>query len=165
MSNRVLWTKKSSAVDGSAEAAPSGEKVTRYIMVTCRPLNADESKVLSKNFKNIILFDANLHAANTDLDSFAFDLLIINVSNKESHLFLEIVSPQAKSLNIPIIVVKRSLSNYKQLVDALGAYVVSRIEDLDGTNFLNFLVKEKLPKLESKLKNLFLSCWSLVSKQ
>ena len=140
------------------------DKPSRYILVTCRALNANESKVLSKNFKNIIMFDPNLHAANTDLNSFAFDLLMINVSDKESHLFLEIISPQAKALEIPIVVVKRSLSNYKQLVEALGAYVISRIEDMDGTNLINLFLKEKLPKLENRVVTLFKSCFSMASK-
>jgi hypothetical protein len=154
----VLLSKKSA--DSVAVA-----KASRYIMVTCRSLNANESKVLSKNFKNIILFDPNLHAANTDLNSFMFDLLMINVSNKESHLFLEIISPQAKALEIPIIVVKRSVSNYKQLVDALGAYVISRIEDMDGANLINLFLKEKLPKLENRLVTFFKSCLSFLGKQ
>jgi hypothetical protein len=178
MSNKVLRTKKPSTSDGSTEATQSEsaggaalnpqdsiaqkdldvEKPTRYILVTCRSLNVNESKVLSKNFKNIILFDPNLHAANTDLNTFTFDLLMINVNGKDSHLFLEIVTPQARALNIPVIVVKKSASNYKHLVEALGAYVVSRIEDLDGDNFFNFLVKEKIPKLENRIFTFLKSC-------
>ena len=71
----------------------------------------------------------------------------------------------AAGLNIPIIVLKKKLSNYGELVEALEAYVVSRIEDLDGQNFFNFLVKNKLPKLDNKCINIFKRCLSVVLKQ
>ena len=165
MSKPIVWTKEQAAAlaneTGTVEPISTAKK--RYIMIVCRSLSSIESRVLSKNFKNIISFDHNLHAANTDLNALTFDLLMINISNKEAHLFLEIVSPQAKALNIPIIVVKKTLSNYKKLVSALGAYVVSKIEDLDGDQFISFLLKEKLPKLDNRFTNLFKSCFSFVS--
>jgi hypothetical protein len=135
---------------------PSGVKAqpTRFIMVTCRSLSASESKTLSKNFKNIVLYDNNLHSANTDLTKFTFDLLLINPCNKDNHLYMEIISSQAKQLNIPFIVVKRKLSNYKLLVESLSAYIVSKIpSDLESNGLINFLLKEKLPKLDNQCFN------------
>ena len=161
--NQELWLKKRNelkAVSSEAVVAP-----TRYILVSCRPLEDAENKVLSKNFKNIIVYNAALNSGNLDLSKMTFDLLVIDVSQKENHLFLEIVSPMAAGLNIPIIVLKKKLSNYGELVEALEAYVVSRIEDLDGQNFFNFLVKNKLPKLDNKCINIFKRCLSVVLKQ
>ena len=70
----------------------------------------------------------------------------------------------AKAQNVPIIVLKKSLSNYVELVEALEAYVISSIEDLDGANFFNFLVKTKLPKLNTTCSHLFTKLVSLVTK-
>ena len=161
--NQELWLKKRNelkAVSSETVVAP-----TRYILVSCRPLEDAENKVLSKNFKNIIVYNAALNSGNLDLSKMTFDLLVVDVSQKENHLFLEIVSPMAAGLNIPIIVLKKKLSNYGELVEALEAYVVSRIEDLEGQNFFNFLVKNKLPKLDNKCSNLFKRCLSVVLKQ
>ena len=138
---------------------------TRYILVSCRPLEDAENKVLSKNFKNIIVYNSALNSGNLDLNKMSFDLLVIDVSNKDNHRFLEVVSPMAAGLNAPIIVLKKKMSNYVELVEALEAYVVSKIEDLEGQNFFNFLVKNKLPKLDNKCSNLFKSCLSAVLKK
>ena len=95
--NQELWLKKRNelkAVSSEAVVAP-----TRYILVSCRPLEDAENKVLSKNFKNIIVYNAALNSGNLDLSKMTFDLLVIDVSQKENHLFLEIVSPMAVGLN------------------------------------------------------------------
>jgi hypothetical protein len=160
--NQALWLKKRNEL--KAVASESVVPPTRYILVSCRPLEDSENKVLSKNFKNIIVYNAALNSGNLDLSKMTFDLLVIDVSKKENHLFLEIVSPMAAGLNVPIIVLKKKMSNYDQLVEALEAYVVSKIEDLEGQNFFNFLVKNKLPKLDNKCSNLFKRCLSAVLK-
>ena len=161
--NQDLWLKKRNEL--KAVASEPAVQPTRYILVTCRPLEDAENKVLSKNFKNIVVYNSALNSGNLDLNKMSFDLLVIDVSKKENHLFLEIISPMAPGLNIPIIVLKKKMSNYVQLVEALEAYVVSKIEDLDGQNFFNFLVKNKLPKLDNQCSNLFKSCLSMVLKQ
>ena len=161
--NQALWLKKRNEL--KAVASESVVPPTRYILVSCRPLEDSENKVLSKNFKNIIVYNSALNSGNLDLSKMTFDLLVIDVSKKENHLFLEIVSPMAAGLNVPIIVLKKKMSNYDQLVEALEAYVVSKIEDLEGQNFFNFLVKNKLPKLDNKCSNLFKRCLSAVLKQ
>lgn len=144
---------------------PSGTKPvpTKFIMVTCRSLTASESKTLSKKFKNIVSYDNNLHSGLTDLSSFSFDLLLINPCNKDNHVYLEMVSAQAKQLNIPFIVVKKKLSNYKLLVESLSAYIVSQIpEDLEGNGLISYLLKDKIPKLDNQCFNFFKSVASWV---
>jgi hypothetical protein len=51
------------------------------------------------------------------------------------------------------------MSNSKELATSLGAYLLSKIEDLEGDNFFLGLVKAKLPNLRSRwiclLKKLF----------
>lgn len=162
MSNAPWMNKEGDKI----EVAPIvAVKPNKYILVTCRAIASNEAKILSKNFKAIMSYNPTLNSGNLDLNNMPFDMLIIDVSNKDSHLFLEIISPQAKALNIPIIVLKRKASNYKLLVEALEAYVISKIEDLEGENFLNFLVKNKLPKLDSTCLNLLKGCFTLLSKQ
>jgi len=160
--NRELWLKKRNELKGSSDGTVVNP--TSYILVSCRPLEDAENKVLSKNFKNIIVYNSALNSGNLDLSKMTFDLLVVDVSKKENHLFLEIVSPMAASLNIPVIVLKKKYSNYSELVEALEAYVVSRIEDLEGQNFFNFLVKSKLPKLDNKCFNIFKKFLSVVLK-
>ena len=160
--NRELWLKKRNELKASSDGTVVNP--TSYILVSCRPLEDAENKVLSKNFKNIIVYNSALNSGNLDLSKMTFDLLVVDVSKKENHLFLEIVSPMAASLNIPVIVLKKKYSNYSELVEALEAYVVSRIEDLEGQNFFNFLVKSKLPKLDNKCFNIFKKFLSVVLK-
>ena len=152
-----------------SDVAASTEKSKQYILVTCRSCTDDEKKVLSKNFKSIVVYNSSLNSGNVDLSKMHFDLLVIDLScskKKENHVFLEIVTPMAKSLNIPIIVLKRTLSNYVDLVEALEGFVLSKIPlDLEGQQFLNALVKKSLPKLNSSCSHLFNKLFSFLSKQ
>ena len=42
----------------------------RYLLILMRQLTADENAVLSKNFKNIHVYDPNLNANNNDLGNY-----------------------------------------------------------------------------------------------
>jgi hypothetical protein len=106
--------------------------------------------VFANNFKQILTYNASL-SSSFDLTKMAFDLMIIDASDDASHLFLEIVSPSCKQLNIPIIVLKLRFSNYKALANALEASVVTEIKDLGGASLLSYLTKTKLPRLENRL--------------
>jgi len=157
--NQELWLKRRA----ECKAAVPSEKPSKYILVTCRMLTASENKALSKNFKQIIVYNSALNSS-FDIASMAFDLLVIDASQKENHMFLEIVSASLPGLNIPAIVLKKRFSNYKDLASGLDAYVVSRIEDLEGPNFFSFLTKSKLPKLRSRLRILLKKLFALLLK-
>lgn len=137
----------------------------RYILVVCRGTTSEENKTLSKNFNNIVLYHSELNNGHFDLNSMQFDLLIIDASNKANHTFLEVVSAQAKNANIPIIVLKKSLTNYEELVEALDASVIKSVEDFSKKDFLLFLTKNKVPKLAGRLKHCLKALFSLLSKQ
>jgi hypothetical protein len=152
--NQELWLKRRAEC---AKAAPS-EKPSKYILVTCRDLDLAEKRILGKNFQQIHVYNSALDHA-FDLSKLAFDLMVIDASKAENHTFLEMIAPSCAGLNIPIIVLGCSLSNYKKLAEDLQAYIISRIEDLEGPNFFLFLTKTKLRKLQSRwvtvLKRLF----------
>jgi hypothetical protein len=63
---------------------------------------------------------------------------------------------------VPIIVLKKALSNSKELAASLDAYVLSKIEQLDGPNFFLSLVKAKLPKLQSRWLTLLKKVFALL---
>ena len=132
----------------------------KYILVTCRDLEAAEKAVLSQNFQQIIPYHAPLSSGKTDLAEMAFDLIIVAAREQSNHLFLEIVAPQAKALEIPVIVLKQSLTNSKALAKEMDAFVISSVSSLSGENFIRFLTKQKLPKLASRLATCF---WRLLS--
>jgi len=157
--NQELWLKRR-----AASAAAPLEKPSKYVLVTCRSLSAGENKALSKNFKQIIVYNSALNSGNLDIASMAFDLLVIDASQKENHMFLENISALLPGLNIPAIVLKKRFSNYKDLATGLDGYVVSRIEDLEGPNFFSFLTKSKLPKLRSRLRTLLKKLFALLLK-
>lgn len=149
------------------EVAPKSQSdfpaPTKYLLVTCRALTADENKVLAKNFQTIIVYHAGLNG-QMDLSKMAFDLLVVDASKPENHLFLEIVTPSCAQLNIPILLLKKKFSNCKALGEGLGAYIVSRIEALDGVNFFRSLVKTKLPHLENRLLTFIKKVFAFLSK-
>ena len=141
--NQELWLKR------RAECAKAPqEKPSKYILVTCRALEDAEKRVLCKNFQQIHVFNSALD--KPDLSKLAFDLLVIDASKTENHTFLEMIAPSCAPLNIPIIVLRQSFSNYKKLAEDLGAYMISRIEDMEGPNFFLFLTKTKVRKLQSR---------------
>ena len=143
--NQELWLKRRA----ECKAAVVGDKPSKYILVTCRDLTLVEKRILGKNFQQIHVFQ---HALDSQLDltKLAFDLLVIDASSAENHTFLEMIAPSCAPLNIPIIVLGCSLSNYKKLAEDLQAYIISRIENLEGPNFFLFLTKTKLRKLQSR---------------
>jgi hypothetical protein len=151
--NQELWLKRRA----ECKAAAPLEKPSKYILVTCRELEVAEKRILGKNFQQIHVYNSELD--RLDMSKLTFDLLVVDASSAANHLFLEMVSPSCASLNIPIIVLKQPLSNYKKLAEDLQAYMVSRIEFLEGPHFFQFLTKTKLRKLESRwitvLKRLF----------
>jgi hypothetical protein len=124
-------------------------KPNKYILVSCRKCDSEENKILSKHFKNIYLYNSELNCGNTDISKMSFDLLILDLNKDAHHEFLEIIHPQCKALNIPIIVLKRSFCNSKLLIEALDASSINSIKDFDGVNFFNYLSKGKIPKLKS----------------
>lgn len=137
----------------------------RFILVVCRPTTSDENKILSKNFSNIVLYHSELNSGQLDLSLMNFDLLIIDVSNRSNHVFVEVVSAQAKALNIPIIVLKKSLTNYEELSESLEASVIKTIEDFNKSDFALFLTKDTIPKLEGRVKTCLKGLVALLSKQ
>ena len=145
--------------NGDVSALPK-----QFILVTCRDLTVTESQTLNKNFPQVIVYHAGLNSSQMDLSKMNFDLLVIDARREENHLFLEIVSSQAKALNIPIIVLKKTLSNYKDLAVSLEAYVLSKIEQLDGPNFFLSLVKARVPKLQSRWLILLKKLFALLSR-
>ena len=155
-SQRVIWKKNE-----NGDLQPP----TRFILATCRATTSDENVILNKHFKNIVSYHSELNAGNFDLSQLAFDLLIIDVSNKANHVFLEVINNQAKVLQIPIIVLKKSMTNYHKLVDALGASVISSVEDFDKKDFLLYLTRSKLPKLSSRIKHFLKMCLGVLLKQ
>jgi hypothetical protein len=133
--------------------------VPQLILVISRDLTAAEKKLLNKNFPRVIPYDAGLNSSEMDLSKMAFDLLCIDSRVPENQLFLEIIHPSASALGIPITLLKRKFCNGNALAEALGAYVIKCIEDIDGPNFFLQFVKKRLPKLQSRwvtlLKKLF----------
>jgi len=119
---------------------------------------------LNKNFQQIHVFNSALDSGRLDLSKLAFDLLVIDASKAENHTYLEMIAPSCAGLNIPIIVLRQSLSNYKKLAEDLEAYMVSRIEDLEGPNFFLFLTKTKLRKLQSRWITLLKRAFRLLFK-
>jgi hypothetical protein len=61
-------------------------------------------------------------------------------------------------------VLKKTLSNYKDLAVSLEAYVLSKIEQLDGPNFFLSLVKARVPKLQSRWLILLKKLFALLSR-
>jgi len=137
----------------------------QYLLVTCRDMTTDENLILSKNFKQIVVYHAELNSKATNLTTLSFDLLIVDISNRANHNFLEMVAPQAKTLGIKLLVLKKSMTNYQDLVDALEATVLSAIHDLEGGNFENFVNKTKLPKFVNRGVHMFKKCFGLLLKQ
>lgn len=119
----------------------------KYVLVTCRHLTQDESTVLNRFFKSIIVHNPVLNGSHVDLSTMAFDLLIINA---RTHLALEMIKPQCQKLGIPITLLKTPLCNCKELAAALGATIISKVEDMDPAQMEAFLTKERLPKLKSR---------------
>ena len=139
MSN-PLWSKTNN----------TNETPKRYILVMCRRTTSEENLILAKRFKNILAYHSELNSDRYDLSTMEFDLMIIDISEKANHVFLEVISNQAKGLNIPIILLKKSMTNYDAVVDALEAIVIKTIEDFDKKDFLLFLTKNKIPKLNGR---------------
>jgi hypothetical protein len=139
---------------------------SKFILVICRKLTTIEQKVLADKFKCILTYNAALSSTH-DLTQMVFDLLIIDISKdatNASHLFLEMIYPSCKPLNIPIIVLKLRHSNYKCLASALEASVIKEIQEFVGDSLVSYLTKTTLPKLESRLitwaKKLFSSLFA-----
>ena len=143
--NQDLWLKRRAECAKQAQ----GDKPSKYILVTCRNLEDAEKRVLNKNFQQIHVFNSVLDKG-LDLTKLAFDLLVIDASQAANHTYLEMIAPSCAGLNIPIIVLRQSFSNYKKLAEDLQAYMISRIEDLEGANFFLFLTKTKLRKLQNR---------------
>ncbi len=169
--DQATWLKQRQSAAGilPAEQVVPEKSVTlpapkQFILVTCRDLTADETKLLNKNFPRVIVYHAGLNSSEMELSKLAFDLLVIDARVDANHLFLEIIKDQAGQLGIPFLVLKKRLSNAKALATELGAYVISKVEDLDGSNFFLGLVKAKLPKLESRLWTLLKKVFALLSK-
>ena len=144
--NQELWLKRRA----ECKAALPADKPSKYILVTCRDLAIEEKRILGKNFQQVHVFNSALDHGRLDLSQMAFDLMVIDASRPENHTYLEMIAPSCAPLNIPIIVLGISLSNYKKLAEDLQAYIVSKIEDLEGPNFFLFLTKTKLRKLQSR---------------
>jgi len=151
--NQDAWLKRRAECKTAVHEKPS-----KYILVTCRDLEVAEKRILGKNFQQVHVYNSALDHG-FDLSKLAFDLMVIDASRPENHTFLEMIAPSCASLNIPIIVLKQPLSNYKKLAEDLQAFVIGVVEDLEGPNFFLFLMKTKLRKLESRwltvLKRLF----------
>lgn len=145
--NHELFVKRRQ--EAAAAKGPQ-DKPSKYILVTCRALEDAEKRILNKNFQQIHVYSSTLDKGRVDLERLAFDLMVVDASRSENHTFLEMIAPASIPLNIPIVVLKQSFSNYKDLAQDLGAYMISRIEDLEGPNFFLFLTKTKLPKLQSR---------------
>lgn len=140
-------------------------KPDKYILVLCRQTTKQEKNILSKNFHNIVNYDAELVQGKLDLSTISFDLLLVDANVDANRKFLEVISPQANELGIPIVVLKKSLTNSKELATALNASVISSIRDYDNNNLPFYMTKFKLPKLTSRIMFLFKQCYSFVSKQ
>ena len=144
--NHELFVKRRQ--EAAAAKGPQ-DKQSKYILVTCRALEHAEKRILNKNFPHVHVYSASLDKG-VDIEKLAFDLMVVDASRSENHTFLEMIAPASIPLNIPIVVLKQSFSNYKDLAQDLQAYMISRIEDLEGPNFFLFLTKTKLPKLQSR---------------
>ena len=160
--SKASWKKSSDEKDIESEKQAGFSTPSKFMLVTCRRTTDDENKTLSKNFKSIMVYNAQL--TGSDLQKLDFDLLIVDVSHRANHLFLEMASPAATALNIPIIVLKKSLTNYAALVEALDAYVVSSVAAMEGDDFLKFLVKDKLPKFQGRCVHFLERLWAYVTK-
>jgi len=145
--NHELFVKRRQ--EAAAAKGPQ-DKPSKYILVTCRALEDSEKRILNKNFHQIHVYSSILDQGRLDLEKLAFDLMVVDASVSANHTFLEMIAPASIPLNIPIVVLKQSFSNYKELAQDLQAYMISRIEDLEGPNFFLFLTKTKLPKLQSR---------------
>ena len=138
---------------------------SKYVLAICRALEPEENKILGNNFKNIVVYNSELHSNTFDLSKMSFDLLIIDVSSKDNHQFLEVIAPMCPSQRVAVVFLKKKFSNYDELVEALDAFEISKVADLTGPNFMNFLVKKKLPKLNNRCFHLFKKVAKLVIKQ
>ena len=146
------------------QVSPSEEKQEenkQLILATCRDITGDEKQVLSKHFKSIIYYDPQLHQGKMNLKDLAFDLLIVDASNPLNHTFLEVTSAQAKEMGMRLVVLKRSMTNSKDLADALGASVISSIDECEDLAL--FMTKCKLPKLVGRIKYLVKKVFGLFS--
>jgi hypothetical protein len=147
-------------------AATLASQYSKYIIVQCRPRTTDENKILTKNFTKIIEYNAELTNCK-NLSQLDFDLLIIDITIPANHLFLEVITPQAKKLGYAIVMLKKTMSNYEDIIKQLECFVISEFEDLEGGHFLQSLLRTKLPKLKSTASHLFSklsSCLSSASK-
>jgi hypothetical protein len=148
------------------DMATLASQYSKYILVQCRPRTTDENKVLTKNFTKIIEYNPELTNCK-NLSQLDFDLLIIDITIPANHLFLEVVASQAKQMGYAIVMLKKTLSNYDQLVKELECFVISEIENLEGGHFFQSLLRKKLPKLNSTFCHLFSkvsSCLSSATK-
>jgi hypothetical protein len=146
------------------QVSPSEEKrddSNQLILAACREIRADEKQVLSKHFKKIIYYDPQLHQGKMILKDLAFDLLIVDATNPLNHTFLEVTSAQAKEMGVRVVVLKRSMTNSKDLADALGASVISSIEECEDLSL--FMTKCKLPKVVGRIKYLIKKVFGLFS--
>ena len=161
------WVKRRSAQQNPAQQNScgilSGQKPSKYVLVTCRELTPAENQILSKNFKQISVFSPVLNSGNLDPSKMPCDLLIVDATKGQNHVFLEILKPMCDAQGVPIIVLKKKLSNYKQLASDLEAFVISRFEDLVGDAFFAFLTKTRLTKLRPRWLTLLKGCFSLLA--
>ena len=148
-----------------ASSSSSGQRdaPSRLILTACREIKNEEKQILSKHFANIVYYDSQLHQGKLDLNELAFDLLIVDANNPSNHTFLEVISAQAAKLSIKIVVLKKSMTNSKELAEALNASVISGIEDYEASNFQLYLTKCKLPKLVGRIKHLVKKIFALFS--
>ena len=138
----------------------------RYLLILMRQLTADENATLSKNFKNIQVYDPNLNTNNNDLGKLSFDLLVVDITKEKGHQFVEMVASQCKTHNVSIVVLKNTKCNSKAYIESLGPVsVIKKILDLEASNLAIFLQKQKLPKLENRIWNFVKSCLTFLAKQ
>ena len=59
------------------------EKISKYILVTCRALEDAEKRILNKNFPHIHVYSASLDKG-VDIEKLAFDLMVVDASSLQT---------------------------------------------------------------------------------
>ncbi len=90
----------SSNASGSASPAATTTRLSlasfRFVVCHSRKLKQDELAELAKHFSAVLQYSTALHQNKNDLDSLAFDCLIVDVTDKDSLTWLSEVLPQIK---------------------------------------------------------------------
>lgn len=132
----------------------------KFILLLSRNLSVKEKNQLNKHFTKIVDVDINLHKTKSLETFLPFNLLIVDLQQKDEHRWIESVIPDVlqQPNSYQFIFLKKTYWNYQfDKIPAEVQYcVLSDIPEVERTEeFLRYLIRIKIPKIQSRTKQLF----------